>query len=37
MVNIVPLNIEELLTAKNLSYWFMDDGYKFNKVLYICT
>lgn len=25
-VKIVPQNIEELLTARGLAYWFMDDG-----------
>ena len=34
---IVPLNIEQLLTNRGLTYWFMDDGYKSLKGFYICT
>lgn len=34
---ILPNNIEQLLTPKGLAYWFMDDGYKAEKGLYICT
>ena len=34
---ILPVNIEQLLTPKGLAYWFMDDGYKSGKGLYICT
>ena len=34
---ILPVNIEQLITPKGLAYWFMDDGYKSGKGLYICT
>ena len=34
---IIPHNLEDLLTARGLAYWIMDDGYKFNKGFYICT
>ena len=34
---VIPANIKELLTPKGLAYWFMDDGYKSKKGLYICT
>nr|CAZ66669.1 LAGLIDADG homing endonuclease [Funneliformis caledonium] len=27
-IKIVPANIKELLTARGLAYWAMDDGYK---------
>ena len=36
-IKIIPSNIEELLTPISLAYWIMDDGYKFNKALYIST
>lgn len=34
---VLPENLAELLTAKGLAYWLMDDGYKSGKGLYICT
>jgi hypothetical protein len=34
---VLPDNLEELLTARGLAYWIMDDGYKFRKALYIST
>jgi hypothetical protein len=36
-VKIIPDNLENLLTAKGLAYWLMDDGYKSGKYFYICT
>lgn len=29
--------LENILTARGLAYWIMDDGYKFNNGFYICT
>jgi hypothetical protein len=34
---IIPLDIENLLTAKSLSYWLMDDGYNSKEGFYFCT
>lgn len=34
---IIPLNIEEYLTARSLAYWAMDDGYKSNNNFVFCT
>jgi LAGLIDADG DNA endonuclease family len=34
---IVPKNIQELLTARGLAYWIMDDGYYNNNILNLCT
>jgi len=36
-VKIIPSNLGELLTARGLAYWLMDDCYKSGKGLYICT
>jgi hypothetical protein len=36
-VKIVPSNISELLTARGLAHWFMDDGYKSPNGFYFCT
>lgn len=36
-VKIVPLNLEELLTARGLAFWLMDDGYSSVSGFYICT
>lgn len=36
-VKYIPDNLDDLLTAKGLAYWVMDDGYKANKGFYICT
>ena len=36
-VKIVPHNLEELLTARGLAYWIMDDGYNYGEGFYICT
>ena len=34
-IKIIPNNIDNLLTAKGLAYWIMDDGYKSRKGIYI--
>lgn len=34
---ILPQNLKELLTVKGLAYWLMDDSYKSQKGIYICT
>lgn len=34
---ILPSNLEDLLTARGLAHWLMDDSYKSGKGLYICT
>jgi hypothetical protein len=36
-IKFIPCNLDKLLTAKDLSYWLMDDGYKSGKGFYICT
>ena len=36
-IKIIPNNIDNLLTAKGLAYWIMDDGYKSRKGIYIST
>jgi hypothetical protein len=36
-VKIIPSNLGELLTARGLAYWLMDDSYKSGKGLYIST
>ena len=36
-IKTLPVYIEQLLTPKALAYWFMGDGYKPGKGLYICT
>ena len=36
-IKIIPINIEDLLTAKGLAYWFIDDGYKSTIGFYIST
>ena len=36
-VKIKPNNLKNLLTSRSLAYWIMDDGYKYNNGLYICT
>jgi hypothetical protein len=36
-VKIIPTNLEDMLTAKGLAYWIMDDGYNYGKGFYICT
>lgn len=36
-IKTLPHNLEELLTAKGLAYWIMDDAYKFRNGLYIST
>ena len=36
-IKIIPDNLQELLTARGLAYWIMDDGYKTVKGFYICT
>jgi len=33
----IPLNLEELITARSLAYWIMDDGYKSSNGFYLCT
>ena len=36
-VKIIPLNIGELLTARGLAYWAMDDGSKLGSGFTLCT
>jgi hypothetical protein len=36
-IKIVPLNIGELITPIGLAIWIMDDGYKNNKGIVLCT
>lgn len=36
-IKILPLNIADLLTARSLAYWIMDDGYKLKNGFYLCT
>jgi hypothetical protein len=36
-VKTIPLNIGELLTARSLAYWLMDDSHKHSSGLSICT
>lgn len=36
-IKIIPLILEELLSARGLSYWIMDDGYKSTSGFYLCT
>lgn len=37
-IKIIPNNINELLTARGLAYWIMDDGFKYhNNMVGICT
>lgn len=36
-IKYIPSNLEELLTAKGLAYWVMDDGYKSGNGFYFCT
>ena len=33
----IPANLEEIITARSLAYWAMDDGYKSVKGFYFCT
>lgn len=33
----IPLNLEQIITARSLAYWTMDDGYKSAKRFYFCT
>jgi len=34
---IIPLNLEDIISAKSFSYWVMDDGYKSGNGFYFCT
>jgi LAGLIDADG DNA endonuclease family len=36
-VKCIPVNLGNILTARSLAYWIMDDGYKTEKGFYICT
>ena len=36
-IKIVPNNLESLLTEKGLAYWLMDDSYKSENGIYICS
>jgi len=36
-VKFIPNNLENLLTARSLAYWVMDDGYKSGNGFYFCT
>jgi LAGLIDADG DNA endonuclease family len=31
------LNLEEIIEARSLAYWVMDDGYKSTNGFYFCT
>ena len=33
----IPANLEEIITARSLAYWAMDDGYKSTNGFYFCT
>ena len=33
----IPTNLEEIITARSLAYWAMDDGYKSTNGFYFCT
>jgi len=33
----IPYNLEEIITARSLAYWAMDDGYKSTNGFYFCT
>ncbi len=34
---IIPFNLEEIIAARSLAYWIMDDGYKSTNGFYFCT
>lgn len=34
---IIPHNLENIITARSLAYWVMDDGYKSKDGFYFCT
>lgn len=36
-IKIIPENLNNLLTARGLAYWIMDDGFKYNNTIGICT
>lgn len=36
-VKIVPSNLDQLLTARGIAYWFMDDGYTSLGDFFFCT
>lgn len=36
-IKFIPYNLEEILTARSLAYWVMDDGYKSVNGFYLCT
>jgi LAGLIDADG DNA endonuclease family len=36
-IKIIPSKLENLITARGLAYWIMDDGYKSGNSLYIST
>jgi hypothetical protein len=33
----IPINLEEIISARSLAYWAMDDGYKSGNGFYFCT
>ena len=33
----IPYNLDEIISARSLAYWAMDDGYKSGKGFYFCT
>ena len=33
----IPVELEEIITARSLAYWAMDDGYKSTNGFYFCT
>lgn len=36
-IKIIPPTLEDLLSARSLAYWIMDDGYKSANGFYLCT
>lgn len=36
-LKVLPANLESILTAEGIAYWFMDDGYKHDYQLAFCT
>lgn len=36
-IKFIPFNLEQIITARSLAYWVMDDGYKSAKGFYFCT
>jgi hypothetical protein len=36
-VKMLPSNLGDMLTARGVAYWFMDDGYRTDNGFYFCT